>query len=530
MGVPGFAKTLFKKYKIVSKYEDRPINELYLDANCLIHPVCFKVFKEYPNLNIADLEHKMINAVIEYIELLIDLVKPTDLIYIAVDGVAPMAKIKHQRLRRFKSIKEFEIKSGIAKKHGKEYPKPWNNSAITPGTIFMGKLTSTIFNHIKSKKDCDKYIFSTYNTPSEGEHKILQYIKTHSSEKSKMIYGLDADLLFLALASNQNNIYLLRESKEINYNLDGFSIVDINCMKSSICSEIDHKIDKEKFIKDYIYLGFLLGNDFVPCLPSINFRFTNDALNGHTILLRVYNKIFENEYLIENDKLNKNMFKKLIDELARIEDAYFQEAALTKHYTHQCESDDPYDQEIHRLDNLLFKINDPIKLGTTGYKERYYKHYNINVKDCIERYFEGLEWTKQYYFDKCPDWLWFYKYDHAPFVSDIKDYLDTTEKLDNYKFINKQVEIKPLQQLLMVLPPKSKFLLPKTWHKFMDSKHYPNNVELDFLMKSKFWQATPMIEIIDPKIIIEQTKDVFLTEYELLRNNQRNDIIFQKKI
>jgi 5'-3' exonuclease len=58
----------------------------------------------------------MIKAVILYIEELINYVKPSGLVYIAIDGVAPMAKIKHQRMRRFKSIADSEAKEEIALK------------------------------------------------------------------------------------------------------------------------------------------------------------------------------------------------------------------------------------------------------------------------------------------------------------------------------------------------------------------------------------------------------------------------------
>ena len=58
-----------------------------------------------------------------------------------------------------------------------------------------------------------KIIFSTSNTPSEGEHKILQHIRLNPTENNEniMIYGLDADLIFLALSTAVNNIYLLRD-------------------------------------------------------------------------------------------------------------------------------------------------------------------------------------------------------------------------------------------------------------------------------------------------------------------------------
>ena len=175
MGVPGFFASLYRKYSHTKfvfskldllgeklsakfnnvKYDMSSINELYLDTNCLIHPVCFKVFNENQSLSITNpqkLEEKMIKEVIIYIEKLITLVNPSTLVYIAIDGVAPMAKIKHQRMRRFKSILDNGIKEDIAKKHNVEYIKPWNNSAITPGTEFMEKLTKAIITYCNIKK------------------------------------------------------------------------------------------------------------------------------------------------------------------------------------------------------------------------------------------------------------------------------------------------------------------------------------------------------------------------------------------
>jgi 5'-3' exonuclease len=176
MGVPGFFASLIKKYDFVIPYILQnyiECNELYFDTNCLIHPVCMDVFKNNLHLNNNDLEDKMIEEVIKYIDKIINLINPKELVYLAIDGVAPMAKIKHQRIRRYKSIKEQEIKENIAKKHNVPYTKLWNNSAITPGTLFMRKLTKSIIKYIKLKKTDIKYIFSSCNTHGEGEHKIL---------------------------------------------------------------------------------------------------------------------------------------------------------------------------------------------------------------------------------------------------------------------------------------------------------------------------------------------------------------------
>jgi 5'-3' exonuclease len=200
------------------------IDHLLIDTNCLIHPQARQVCLDNPNLvesNLEQLEKKIIKQVITYIELLIEQTKPTKSIYIAVDGVAPMAKIKHQRLRRFKSVYDRKIYESIAKKNNKVLPKEWNTSAITPGTIFMDKLMKSLLTWVRTTKfDC-KVVFSSSYTPGEGEHKLLQYMKHPDfiSNPTTVIYGLDADLLFLSLSSEKKNIYLMRETSQME--IDG---------------------------------------------------------------------------------------------------------------------------------------------------------------------------------------------------------------------------------------------------------------------------------------------------------------------
>jgi len=222
MGVPGFFLWLYKNY---NKYKNFILNTtpenidyFLLDMNCMIHPVCFDTLKELqPNetVNIDKLENKMINNVIVYLEKLISIANPSKGIYMAIDGVAPVAKMKQQRLRRYKSISDKKLFDNIRKKHNKIIPYFWNNSAITPGTNFMQKLTEKLNNWAREYNEKTKLeiIFSPSSIPSEGEHKLLQYIKSSSINNnfSYIIYGLDADLIFLSLVSNKNNIYLLRE-------------------------------------------------------------------------------------------------------------------------------------------------------------------------------------------------------------------------------------------------------------------------------------------------------------------------------
>jgi hypothetical protein len=309
MGVPGFFAWILKNYKKsnmitnVSKNNDLKdnVSNIFLDLNCLIHPQCFAILFENKELkNIDRLETKMINQVIKYLDEIINLVNPSELIYIAIDGVAPMAKIKHQRTRRFKSVKDNETKNNIRKKHNIPEENLWSNACITPGTIFMEKLTKSIINYINHNKQNNnkkrKVIFSTSNTPAEGEHKILQYIRNNNITGNSVIYGLDADLLFLSLSTHNENIYLIRESQELGKEAETstdatakFNYVSIDILRTCILQEMvfriadegDEKMENKiidnsiNFINDFIFICFLLGNDFVPNIVSVFLNFSS---------------------------------------------------------------------------------------------------------------------------------------------------------------------------------------------------------------------------------------------------------------
>jgi hypothetical protein len=159
----------------------------------------------------------------------------------------------------------------------------------------------------------------------------------------------------------------------------------------------------------------------------------------------------------------------LFKNLADSEEDYFKKSSYKKKYMN-CSSNKPYDIELFRLENLIFKIHDPIELGKIDLnesKKRYYEYFKIN-DDVYFEYFKTLEWISYYYFDKCADWLYIYPYENAPFVSDIYNYLQNNNitycypgKNDNYK------SVKPIEQLLIVLPVQSGYLLPIQYKKLM---------------------------------------------------------------
>jgi 5'-3' exonuclease len=499
MGVPGFFLWLMRNYKkenFVVKHTDFTKNNIdidyfLIDTNCMIHPECFKILAQNPDIKDIDkLQKKMYKAVIEYLEKIIKTADPKKGIYIAIDGVAPVAKIKQQRSRRFKSVHDRDLYNNIRKKHNKDIPFYWTNSCITPGTKFMRELDGIIKEWCKEfvKKNKLEIIYSSCYTPGEGEHKLLQYIYKNKNYKY-MTYGLDADLIFLTLATGLDNIYLLRESNEINKksSKELFSVVLLDVMKNAImnsfektlienCESEEHLIlNKDNIICDFIFICYLLGNDFLPHIASLDIY--ENAID--TLIMKYINVYIDiQEYIIKDNNINMKFFIRLIEELYLIEEQTLVENYSKKKKRHHCSSTDKYDIEIHKIENLIFKINDPIKLGLGSfeeYRERYYDYYFHVKSDEIDsfadkmvyHYLRGLKWVTMYYFESCPSWNYYYPYDHPPFIKDIYNYIMKNKNVFNEITFEIGKPLGPYEQLLCVLPKESSFLLPKPLRKLM---------------------------------------------------------------
>jgi 5'-3' exonuclease len=567
MGVPGFFLWFLKKYKnkkFVFKKDELTLNNidsLLIDTNCLLHPQCFKILAENPKLkDNTELERKMINACIEYLKYIIEYVDPSKEIYIAIDGVAPTAKIKQQRQRRYKSVNDRDLFDKIKNKHNKEITTYWNNSAITPGTEFMQLLTNRIIDFCKTSKYKAKIYFSTANTPSEGEHKLLQHIRDCDNKYNYVIYGLDADLIFLALASNKDNIHLLREAQEMGTekektNLNVLNYVSIDVLKECIIEElndilydefIERKLDNERIIRDFIFICYFLGNDFLPHIPSIDIKcYDKKCNNGLDLLLQAYANTYDNmdDYLISINETNDISYnvvflQMFVEYLASFEEEFFMNMNNAKKYFRKCDSKDKYEIEKYKIENLQFKVKDDIELGkgdVDDYKFRYYKKYyhtDINQKELVKfasyKYLEGLLWVANYYFNKCPSWGWYYPYEHAPFMSDLADNFKRFN-LDNIKFKLGE-PLKPIEQLLCVLPTQSDYLVPNEVKELMnDNKSplihlYPHDFQIDLLYKTKYWQGIPIL----PDLDIQLVKDTLHKDYSILYSkniNKENEVL-----
>lgn len=258
------------------------------------------------------------------------------------DGVAPRAKMNQQRSRRFRSAQDAKEKddeqeefrklmlssqrsSGVGLEVPAEPEKTWDSNVITPGTPFMAMLSESLKYWTAYKLNTDpmwenlKVIISDATVPGEGEHKIMEFVRSqrrspeHDPNTRHVIYGLDADLIMLSMATHEPHFRVLREDvffqstkpnacrmcgqtghkaaecqgkvKEKNGEFDEkttaplkpFIWLKINVLREYIAEELyvpnlPFKFDLERAIDDWVFLCFFVGNDFLPHLPSLSIR------------------------------------------------------------------------------------------------------------------------------------------------------------------------------------------------------------------------------------------------------------------
>jgi len=226
MGVPKFYRWISERYpclsEVVKEYQIPEFDNLYLDMNGIIH-ICSHPNDDDPHFRIT--EEKIFSDIFHYIEVLFRMIQPRKVFFLAVDGVAPRAKMNQQRGRRFRSAKEAELNEKKAKDRGETLPEEerFDSNCITPGTPFMARLQEQLQYFINMKMSTDglwkgtKVILSGHNTPGEGEHKIMDFIRYEKSKPGydpntrHCLYGLDADLLMLGLCTHDPHFSLLRE-------------------------------------------------------------------------------------------------------------------------------------------------------------------------------------------------------------------------------------------------------------------------------------------------------------------------------
>ncbi len=605
MGIPTFFLNILRNkfYKNVHsgvKNGEIDCNYFFLDYNGIVYSAYERIKKniEGNNMTKSKIEEMIINEVIRYTKYLIcDVVRPSKVTYIALDGPAPRAKMIQQRARRYKGYHEKIFLNSEKKRLHVQYDEnEWDRSAnISPGTEFMFKLSDALIGVMKAKgfsthNPSMEVILSDSNVPGEGEHKFLPIVramkmKEGTKDLKVYFYGKDADLIVLAISTHKNNVHILREvqmeTKQMRDLYSSFEFVDVNI--DNLRSAFNHQLtrtfngsgqsfDKMRILNDYIFLTFLVGNDFVLSMPFLKIR--NDGLE---ILIAIYHEIKMNhaDYLViynpyKNDapQVNIAFFKEIIFEVSKKEDFLMkkqqielnklmggykdarrveEESKMTPYeiistrYTHLqvCSPDHPlfgkYHEEFKKID---------YNQDYEQWSEEYYKYFFHISKDnmteymemkksIVQNYLESIIFTMKYYFQGCPSWQWHYKFRVSPLINDVYYFLDNgLIDINNISF-----EIgspyTPFQQLMLILPPQLDKLVPAPLRPIMNddtllcTQFYPTDFRLDVASGIKTQYSEAILPEIDEELLVNTVKQM---ELKLSAQDKDRNIIREKPV
>ena len=557
MGIPSYFAHIVKKHRQIikqfnvagtnssnsstSSINNPNINNLYLDCNSLIyeavHILNSDVSCNNSNQTQDSFELKIIAYVCDSLIRYIQLLKPNKCLYIAFDGVAPMAKLNQQRNRRYMTAYQSKLAEQDKTVAGSS-KSVWNTSAITPGTEFMRKLGTLIHARFSQPKEfgLDTIIVSASDECGEGEHKIYDYIRKNPvfhKDTCTVIYGLDADLIMLTLnhLHISEKLYLFRETPEFIKHLDKtlnpneLYLLDIPLFARTIIRELS-LVESAKRIEsislqndtlfDYIFMCFFLGNDFLPHFPALNIR-----TEGINRLIGAYKTVFtcEGQTLTKDRVIVWKNVRKFIEYLAKNELTYIKEEYVSRDKLSKrtiYEDEGKMANGIKFDDTLLLPVKERaveiyINPNERGWETRYYKAlFNKRPDDELRQaistnYLEGLEWTMNYYSSGCVDWRWSYHSYYPPLLVDLIKYVPYFE----HTFVPEQREnpVTPLVQLSYVLPPTSMDLLPlqlKATLLLEKPAWYVGNYVFVWSFCKFFWEAH--VEL--PHIDIKELEDV----------------------
>jgi len=533
-------------------------NHLFLDFNGGIYTAF--------NRSNCTTNSTLIDGSIEYLDTLIKLqsqFKTLKTVFLAIDGTPPRAKIEQQRTRRFHSIDDKAKTNKLNDKYNQtpQIPNPIDTNMITPGTKFMEDLHDRFINHLDELKEeypDIEFIYSGYKKPGEGEHKAHQYIKNKKWFKNDriVIYGLDADLIMLGMVASEYagraGVYLLRERTEygsLGFEFEGseYLYLDINLTRQALIKEYENLLgdtilreNHNRIIDDFIFLCFILGNDFIPHIPHVSLD--ND---GGDYLMQVYIETYHvyRDFLVDRStmKINHHILTRIFEILAssEVDDIRAYHKRRQRKQIRMNNIHNEYDKQM-QLKNFLplqhLHIEKVIDPWHVGWQSRYYRICFNQQEDrefrntVVKRYLESLTWTFRYYFGDVDSWSWFYPYHYGPLCCDVVEFLQgmtdksgitTLSNINQIKF-PKGKPVKPQELLVMVLPYASRGLMCSSVRDEISKEplgqYFPQKYKISLPYHTYYWQCRPILPIISYDVIHSLMKKIKLTSAELERN------------
>ncbi|PQE23822.1 putative KEM1-multifunctional nuclease protein [Rutstroemia sp. NJR-2017a BBW] len=402
------------------------------------------------------------------------------------------------------------------------------------------------------------------------------------------LYGLDADLIMLGLLSHDPHFCLLREevtfgrqtkakSKELehqNFYLMHLCIVreylELEFQELKEAGALAFPFDLERVIDDFILMAFFVGNDFLPNLPNLHIN--EGAL---ALMFKIYKTILPKcgGYINEAGIINMERLAILLEELSHVEYRFFEsESSDSKWFKAKQMSKEDVMVKGKNKGKLVMttsqqqvwkdvreyvnkRSKEPLDLSKDlpaadrkfaqdladtqaemdrqyeekfqEWKDKYYegkfewnRQNETELTKLCENYVQGLQWVLYYYYRGVVSWSWYYHYHYSPMISDVIKGL----KADiNFKLGQ---PFHPYEQLMGVLPDRSKKIVPSVYHDLMTNPNspiidfYPRDFELDMNGKKMEWEAVVKIPFIDEKRLLDAmaTRNHLLSEEEKARN------------
>ena len=314
---------------------------------------------------------------------------------------------------------------------------------------------------------------------------------------------MDADLIMLALGTHIPNFYILRDDTFDSAVV--FNCLDIGAIRKKVVEELRwangpiNDFDPETAINDFIFLFFMVGNDFLPHIPSIEI-----IEDGIELILDVYKDVCKSHGHITRNVSGRIQF--CPDTLGIFL------GTIGHHERENLE---------HKLSKRASFFPDVILEGCSQqeeegkwcvdidtYKERYFRESfpeGSNLEEICHDYLEGMQWVLSYYTRGVPNWRWSYKYHYAPPASVIAEHAGTFV-LPKY---GRTVPTTPFQQLLCVLPPSSADLIPAPLCSLLTDRssvlrpYCPEDFEIDLAGKRKEWEGIVLLPMVNFDLVID---------------------------
>ncbi|KAG2424882.1 hypothetical protein HXX76_014040 [Chlamydomonas incerta] len=535
MGIPFFFSSLVSRHDLVIPLPASPPDVLAFDYNCLIHTVAQAVARVSQATTETQLHRDVFKGIVAYTADIIQAVKPGR-VYVAIDGVPPVAKLVQQRKRRYMAAMERDRKSaGRAGGGGTAAAQLWSSNTVTPGTAFMQKL------HTHLGKELPKLSpgleFSSWDEPGEGEHKIFRWLAADGEpargnnrgeggsapHKTVMIYGMDADMILLSMMHSVHpkrqacDVVLLRERQDalvhradegqprgMNIATD-FDVVSIQRVMAAVLPRLGARLDSRTAVLNYVLLAALMGNDFLPPLSYLRIRAAagSRAKPGMERLMEVAAPLLGSgsgagpgagtgaaQSFARWDASDTTgchvdfaALRSLIAELASTEDQRMKEA-YGEYLRPPPRRPSPGDSDAdHRWKYLPLMMEEhrEVRLvdpSRPGWRMQYNAGLfprGTDPESVLREYTAGVEWVMRYYItNTAPQEEWMFPYCYSPTAQALHHFLlkNAGKQAVLDSSYRLPFELTPEVQLLAVTPPGSKAILSAAQRRVMEDVNH----------------------------------------------------------